>query len=368
MSQFVSQFLALRLTRTASTTHPLNHRPRLCWQPSFLIPDNPTHVPLIVRLTPATMNTEKDAGPTEKMDVGPPTVDLAAGDHASTTAAAWDAKAERALVRKIDLRIFPTMVILFILNFIDRNNFANARLKGLEEDLGLSDVEYQTCISILLVGYVLMQVPSNLILNAVSRPSWYLCGCVITWGVISAATAGVHNAAGAIACRFFLGCVEASLFPGSIYFLSRWYTRKEMQLRVTILNGGNLAAQAFGGLIAAGVLGNMEGDGGLRAWRWLFIIEGVITVVIGAMAVFVLPDYPLTTTWLSEEEKKIANGRLLIDAGLSVDAEDEDVSAKDGLLMAVKDLKVWLLGLTYHTCIMGLSVSKPVSRAILYVR
>lgn len=120
-----------------------------------------------------------------------------------------------------------------------------------------------------------MQIPSNMILNAISRPSLYLCGAVATWGVISACTAATHNATGAILCRFFLGCIEAAFFPGCLYYLSRWYTRKEMQLRVTIINAGNLAAQAFGGLIAAGILGDMDGKGGIRAWRWLFIVGPV---------------------------------------------------------------------------------------------
>lgn len=222
--------------------------------------------------TDSKVNMEKEAVVSDHGDT-----DIQTGE--SNTA--WTPADERALVRKIDLRIFPTLIVLFILNFIDRNNFANARLYGLQEDLGLSDVQYQTCISILLVGYVSMQIPSNMFLNKISRPGWYLCGCVVVWGVISAATAAVHNATGAILCRFFLGCVEASLFPGSLYYLSRWYTSKEMAFRVTLLNAGNLLAQAFGGLVAAGVLNNMEGVKGIRAWRWLFIIEGVATVAIG---------------------------------------------------------------------------------------
>lgn len=190
-------------------------------------------------------------------------------DDSATTSISWTPADERALVRKIDLRIFPMLITLIILNFIDRGNFANARLKGLEHDLGLSDVQYQTCISILLVGYVVMQIPSNMVLHVIRRPSWYLCGCCVTWGAISMCIAVVKNAPGAIVARFFLGCIEAALFPGSLYYLSRWYTRKEMQLRVTLMNCGNLAAQAFGGLIAAGVLGNMDGKSGIRAWRWL---------------------------------------------------------------------------------------------------
>jgi MFS family permease len=278
-------------------------------------------------------------------------------DH-NLMALTWDPAVEKALVRKIDIRIFPVMIVLFVLNFIDRNNFANARLRGLEEDLGLTDVQYQTCISILLVGYVAMQVPSNMILNKLKRPSWYLCGAVALWGLISTATGAIHNFTGAVLCRFFLGCVEATFFPGSLLFLSRWYTRSEMQLRVTILNTGNLAAQGFGGLIAAGILQGMEGAGGLRAWRWLFIIEGAATIACAGMAIFILPDYPSSTRWLTDEQKLVAENRLAIDNGLAGgSAEDEDVTATQGLIMACKDPKVWLLGLAYHTTIMGLSVS-----------
>jgi MFS family permease len=290
--------------------------------------------------------------------------DSAAKSVASQTAgegeAEWSAQDERALVRKIDVRIFPVMVFLFILNFIDRNNFSNARLKGLEADLNLTDVQYQTCISILLVGYVTMQIPSNMILNKLSRPSWYLCGSVAIWGVISAATGAVHNATAAIICRFFLGCIEASLFPGTVYFLSRWYTRREMQLRVTLLNAGNLAAQAFGGLIAAGILSGMEGKAGLRAWRWLFVLEGTITIVCAGLAVFVLPDYPASTRWLSESEKSIAMKRLALDGGVAEITEDE--SAFHGLKLALTDPKVWLLGIAYFMTIMALSVSLLVAR------
>jgi MFS family permease len=271
----------------------------------------------------------------------------------------WSHRDETALRRKIDQRIFPITILLFILNFIDRNSFANARLKGLEQDLHLTDVEYQTCLSILLVGYVSIQIPSNMILNKLSRPSRYLCACVATWGVVSACTGAVHNATGAILCRFFLGCVEASLFPGTIYFLSRWYTRQEMQLRVTLLNAGNLAAQAFGGLIAAGILGDMEGKAGLRAWRWLFIIEGAITIFVAVIAVFILPDYPSTTVWLTKKEKYIAQKRLDIDVGIAdQDATDSVGDAFHGLKQAVMDPKVWLLGISYHCTIMGLSVSQ----------
>lgn len=136
-----------------------------------------------------------------------------------------------------------------------------------------------------------------------------------------------------------------------------------MQLRVTILNLGNLAAEAFGGLIAAGILGNMEGKSGIRAWRWLFIIEGVVTVALGGLALFILPDYPKSTYWLSEKERQIAQQRLALDAGVREVEEDE--GAFRGLKLAVMDPKVWLLGLTYHATIMGLSVRAPDSTFLM---
>ncbi|KAL4875791.1 major facilitator superfamily domain-containing protein [Aspergillus karnatakaensis] len=288
-------------------------------------------------------------------DVESPRADIEEKDKAVADGLAWTAEDELALRWKIDLRVFPVMIILFILNFIDRNNFANARLKGLEEDLRLTDVEYQTCISILLVGYIAFQIPSNMILNILRRPSWYLCACAALWGAISAVTATVQNATGAILCRFFLGCAEASLFPGSIYFLSRWYTRREMQLRVTLLNTGNLVAQAFGGLIAAGILGRMEGTAGIRAWRWLFILEGVITIAFAVVAVFILPDYPSTTSWLSDKEKMIAQHRLNLDVGADTDTSNATLGdSLQGLKQAMTDPKVWLLGVSYHCTIMGL--------------
>lgn len=113
-----------------------------------------------------------DAKDKDTMSINGPIDDSKVGDAAVDTHVDWDANEEKRLVRKMDLRIFPIMIVLFILNFIDRNNFANARLQGLEEDMNLSDVEYQTCISILLVGYVTMQIPSNMILNKLTKPSW----------------------------------------------------------------------------------------------------------------------------------------------------------------------------------------------------
>ncbi|KAL2434161.1 hypothetical protein ABEF94_015272 [Exophiala dermatitidis] len=132
------------------------------------------------------------------------------------------AAAEKALVRKIDIRLIPTVIIIYILNYLDRNNIAAARLAGLEEELKLHGTQYQTAVSILFIGYLLMQVPSNLFLNKFGKPAIYLSGAMVLWGIISTATAGVQSFGGLIAVRFFLGFVEAAYFPGCLYYLSIW--------------------------------------------------------------------------------------------------------------------------------------------------
>ncbi|ETI19647.1 hypothetical protein G647_08659 [Cladophialophora carrionii CBS 160.54] len=265
--------------------------------------------------------------------------------------------AERALVRKIDFRLIPTIIIMYILNYLDRNNIAAARLAGLEDELKLHGTQYQTAVSILFVGYLLMQIPSNLFLNKIGKPRLYLPTAMIIWGTISAATAGVQSFGGLIAVRFCLGFVESAYFPGCLYFLSSWYTRKELGFRTAMLYSGSLISGAFSGLIAAGITKNMDGTAGLRAWRWLFIIEGCITIAIAFGAIFVLPNFPRTTPWLSPEEKELAVWRLDEDIG-----EDDWVDSKQqtffhGLKLAVKDIKMWIMMLMLFCIVASGSVT-----------
>lgn len=194
---------------------------------------------------------------------------------------------EKKLVRKIDFRLLPPVIIMYIMNYLDRvgtmhaewmlkadskqNNIATARLAGnpgLEEDLGLTDSQYETCVSILFVGYILMQIPSNLFLNKVGKPALYLPGVMVIWGLISLATALAKNFGGLLAIRFFLGFIEAAYFPGCLYFLSCWYNRKELAFRSAVLYSGSLISGAFAGLIAAGITNGMNGKAGLPAWKW----------------------------------------------------------------------------------------------------
>lgn len=259
---------------------------------------------------------------------------------------------ETKLVRKIDLRLIPCIIIMYIMNYLDRNNIAAARLAGLESDLKLHGTQYQTAVSILFVGYVLMQIPSNLFLNKIGKPSLYLPTAMIIWGIISGATAGVQSAGGLIGVRFVLGFVEAAYFPGCLYYLSTWYTRKELGFRTALLYSGSLLSGAFSGLIAAGITKNLDHAKGLRAWRWLFIIEGALTVAIALVTVVILPDFPRTTTWLSEEEKQLAIWRLDEDIGQDDWVGRKEQSFLEGIKLAAADIKMWIL-MVMMFCIVG---------------
>lgn len=263
------------------------------------------------------------------------------------------AAVEKRMKRKLDTRC-ALFVLIYIMNYLDRNNMAAARLKGLQEDLNLSYNQYATCLSILYVGYILMQVPSNMFINRIQRPSLYISAAMLLWGLISTLSGSVHNFAGMVCIRFFLGFVEAAFLPGALLILSKWYTRRELTKRNAILFCGNLISNAFSALVGAGVLSNMQGVLGHAAWRWLFWIEGAITMGVAVSAAFILPDLPHNSRGFTEEERQVAQLRMVEDVG-EADEDSAEESAFYGLKLAVKDVKIYIMMLTFTAYVVGLS-------------
>jgi MFS family permease len=240
------------------------------------------------------------------------------------------------------------------MNYLDRNNMAAARLKGLQEDLSLTNTEYSTCLSILYVGYIIMQVPSNMFINRISRPSLYIAIAMLLWGVISTLSGNTKNFGDMVAVRFLLGFVEAAFLPGALLILSKWYTRRELTTRNAILFCGNLISNAFSALVGAGVLSNMQGVLGHAAWRWLFWIEGSVTMFIAILAAFVLPDLPHNARGFTEEERQVAQLRMLEDVG-EADTDGEELGAFGGLVLALRDPKIYVMMFTFVAYVVGLS-------------
>ncbi|PWN47023.1 MFS general substrate transporter [Violaceomyces palustris] len=265
--------------------------------------------------------------------------------------------AEKKLLRKIDFQLMPILILIYILNYLDRNNITTARNRGFVKDLGLTDTEYQTALSLLYVGYITLQIPSNLFMAKVGRPSLYLPCCVAAWGVVSGCTALCENFHQLIVVRIFLGMVEAAFFPGALFLLSKWYKKSEIATRTALLFSGSIISNAFSGLVSAGILGGMDGKAGHAGWKWLFIIEGSITVVVAVLAIFILPDFPHNSKFLTEEERQMAQRRLSLDAGES-DNEGDSGGAWAGFLLAVRDVKVWILALMLTSCTVGLAFNQ----------
>ncbi|KAB8221581.1 major facilitator superfamily domain-containing protein [Aspergillus novoparasiticus] len=186
-------------------------------------------------------------------------------------------------------------ILVYLMNYMDRNNYASARLQGLETDLRLTGEHY-----------ILAQVPSNLLLNYFGRPSLYLGFFVLSWGLVTTLTSQSTNFGGIVICRFMLGL---------------WYKKDELNLRMAIFYSGSFISGAFGNLIAAGILNRLSGKRGLAAWQWLYVIEGSI-MFFGITVLFFLPDFPHTWCLLTEEGKSVANRRMALDAAdVNVDEE-----------------------------------------------
>ncbi|TFK28785.1 sugar transporter [Coprinopsis marcescibilis] len=259
---------------------------------------------------------------------------------------------EKKFLLKLDLRM-SILVLIYILNYIDRNNAAAARLRGFEEDLNLKGNEFATLLSILYVGYIIMQIPSNIFLNWIGKPSWYLPFCMVVWGGICCLTGITHNFVGALLTRFFLGFVEAAFFPGALFLLSKWYKRDELGLRTAILYCGNIISNAFGALMASGILSGMEGKLGQAAWRWLFYIEGAVTIAVAILAIFILPDFPTTSKWLTPQERALAIRRMEEDAGVGDEGQTEGQGS--GLSLAASDWRVWWIAVALTSQVVALS-------------
>ncbi|KEQ62327.1 MFS general substrate transporter [Aureobasidium melanogenum CBS 110374] len=260
---------------------------------------------------------------------------------------------EKSMKRKLDARC-SLFILIYIMNYLDRNNMAAARLKGLQQDLKLSDTQYATCLSILYVGYILMQVPSNIIINRITKPSWYIGAAMLLWGLISTLSGVAQGFGGMVAIRFCLGFVEAAFLPGALLILSKWYTRSELTKRNALLFCGNLISNAFSALVGAGVLSNMQGTLGHAAWRWLFWIEGAVTMGVAITAAFVLPDLPHNSSGFTEEELQVAQLRMIEDVGEADEDSNED-GVFTGLFMALRDPKIYVLMFTLTAYVVGLS-------------
>ncbi|OJJ69079.1 hypothetical protein ASPBRDRAFT_57619 [Aspergillus brasiliensis CBS 101740] len=218
----------------------------------------------------------------------------------------FSAEAEKRLVRKIDFRILPIMLVAYMMSFMDKQTLNYSAVMGLLTDLKLHGTEYSWSSSIFYFGYLAFSYPASLLL--VKYPlGKYLACTYICWAVVLACHAATTNFTGLMIARFFLGCAEASVSPGFSLITSLWYRTSEQPLRHGIWFCGNSLSLVLGNAIAVGV---WQIDDGLASWKWMFIIFGIVTFLWGLVMLLRLPDSPTTAPFLTDEERAIALARL----------------------------------------------------------
>ncbi|KIW14293.1 hypothetical protein PV08_07075 [Exophiala spinifera] len=244
----------------------------------------------------------------------------------------------KKVVKKIDWRLMPCITLMFLMNYLDRINVSNARLAGLQDDLKMSDTVWNAGISTFYVGYLIGQLPGNLWL-AKANPSKFLPIIMLAWSAATICMPAMKNGAGFCTVRFVIGFCEAPFFPGITLITSSWYNKQENPTRMAVWHAGNTISNIISGFLAAGILEHMDNVGNLHAWQWFFIIEGAASILVALSGFYLLPDWPHNTKFLTEEEKEMAQYRILVSNG----GRDEGVGGTwDGLKEAVRDPFTWL--------------------------
>ncbi|KAI9849907.1 MAG: hypothetical protein M1837_000121 [Sclerophora amabilis] len=256
----------------------------------------------------------------------------------------------RRILLKTDFRVLPILALLFLCSFLDRTNVGNAKILGLETDLGLNDHQYHNGLTVFYATYIASELPSNLVLKKVSPRIW-LPAITVAWGIVAMCLGFVQNYAGFVIVRAFLGATEGGLLPGIVLYLSNMYTRGEMALRIGLFYTTASLSGAFGGLLARG-LSAIGTRGNLTGWRWIF------TVVAGIIAYLLLPNGVDTASYLSPEERLHAAQRL-VDDKPAKDLDENGAVRKESFQWSevwrgILSLQTWLSASAYFGILSGL--------------
>ncbi|OJI84564.1 hypothetical protein ASPTUDRAFT_190917 [Aspergillus tubingensis CBS 134.48] len=227
-----------------------------------------------------------------------------------------DHKAERALCRRFDFRILPVLALMYLFNALDKGNLSNAETAGMSDDLNFKPGQYNLLLSIFYVPYVVFAPPFAMLGKRWS-PARVLPVLMFSFGSFTLLSSATKNFGGMFALRWFLGMSEAAFFPLVIYYLTTFYRRGELARRLAIFYAASNIANAFSGLLAFGVF--QIKDSSLPDWRYLFILEGGVTVLFSCFAFCYLPRSASTASFLSEDEKLLAHHRIQVDSSAIVD-------------------------------------------------
>jgi D-galactonate transporter len=250
---------------------------------------------------------------------------------------------ENTTYSKVTWRIIPFLFLCYVVAYLDRVNVGFAKLQMLT-DLKFSETVYGLGAGIFFLGYFLIEVPSNLILHRVGARRW-IARIMITWGIISAGMMFVTTPTMFYVMRFFLGVAEAGFFPGIILYLTYWYPAARRGRVTALFMTAIPVAGVFGGPLSGWILQAFSGTSGMAGWQWLFLLEGIPSILVGMWVFMRLDDGISSAKWLNADEKHI----------LTKNVENENASKSGHSFRdAISNPKVWLLCLIYFGVIMGL--------------
>jgi D-galactonate transporter len=239
---------------------------------------------------------------------------------------------------RIARRVLPFVTLLFIVAWLDRVNVGFAKLQMLH-DLNLSEAAYGFGAGVFYVGYLIFEVPSNLLLEKIGARKT-MARITILWGLTTTATMFVTSPTSFYILRFMLGGFEAGLYPGVILYLTYWFPARRRAQMIGFFMTAVPLGGIIGGPVAGWIMGAMGGVAGYANWQWLFILEGIPSALIGLVTLFVLDDNPAEARWLSSQEKQLVLADLQADARLAG-------PRKHGFLDALKVPQLWLLSIIY---------------------
>ncbi len=252
---------------------------------------------------------------------------------------------EDVVLRKVAMRLLPFLFLLYIVNIVDRMNVGFAKLQMLN-DLDLSEKVYGLGAGMFYVGYMLFEVPSNLILHRIGARRW-ISRIMVSWGIVSACTLFVKNDWSFYLLRILLGVAEAGFFPGIILYMSYWFPARERARAVAWFMMASPLSGVVNGPISGALLEYTNHAWGLAGWQWLFLVEGIPAVILGFVTWWLLTDRPEQARWLEPEERKWLAARMA--------QEEKKREARHGLsrFRALGNPQVGLLILLYFTIAMG---------------
>ena len=267
-------------------------------------------------------------------------VSTATFGHAPTQAA------EERTYRKVTMRIVPFLFICYLAAYLDRVNVGFAKLQMLHE-LNFSETVYGLGAGIFFLGYVLFEVPSNIIMHRVGARVW-IARIMLTWGLISAAMVFVRSPLSFYVLRFLLGVAEAGFIPGILLYLTYWYPAHRRGRITALFLTAIPMASIFGGPLSGWILTRVSGAQSLHGWQWLFLVEAVPSLILGIVTLFYLDDRVASVKWLDADQKSIIANNIA--------REDTEKESHSHLAAAFKTGQVWLLGLIYFCVASGIYI------------